>query len=152
WRTAPVIEGFVQVRPLEGRPASRATEVRILYDQHALYVGVRCHDDVRSIARLARRDNIPESDSIWISLDTLHDKRTAYVFAVNSAGVMADAIQSDGQGTNFDWDGVWEAHTQIDADGWTAEFRIPFLTVRFPRVPSQSWGFHVRRYISRFNE
>lgn len=152
WKLAPPLEGFVQSKPLEGKPASRDTEVRILYDDHALYVGVRCKDDQVSIARLGRRDSLPESDQIWINIDTQHDKRTAYVFAVNSAGVLADAVTSDGQSTNYDWDGVWDARTKISSDGWTAEFVIPFVTLRFPRAASQSWGFHVRRYISRFNE
>jgi hypothetical protein len=153
WKSAPVLEHFVQSKPLEGLPASRDTEVRILYDDHAIYVGVRCKDDQVSIARLGRRDASPESDSVWIAFDTQHDKRTAYIFGVNSAGVMSDGIESDGQGaTNLDWDGVWDVRTQISADGWTAEFAIPYVTLRFPRVPVQSWGFHVRRYISRFNE
>ena len=44
WVDAPPITAFTQTLPLEGAPASEETEVRILYDGDAVYVGARLHD------------------------------------------------------------------------------------------------------------
>jgi hypothetical protein len=154
WRLAPVLDGFVQVYPAEGRPASERTEVRILYDDHALYVSFRCFDShaAEIEPRLGRRDDLPESDDVVVALDPLLSRRSAYLFQVNSAGGRADGITVDGEDINFNWDGVWESRTHLDSQGWTAEFEIPFATLRFPRTPVQTWGFHVRRHILRLDE
>jgi len=154
WQLAPVLDGFVQASPNEGNAATERTEARILYDDRAIYLGVRCWDshaaEIRP--RLGRRDNLPESDWVALDLDTYHDRRSAYEFLVNTAGVQQDGIITEGQGGNNDWDGVWDARTSIDAEGWTVEMEIPFHTLRFPRTSPQTWGFHLTRYISRLKE
>src|SRR5262249_22215422 len=136
WARAPVLDGFVQVNPDEGKPASERTEVRIAYDDDSLYVAFRCWDTQAWTIRprLGRRDRMPESDWALIALDPFHDRRSAYLFLVNAAGVLSDGITTEGQGDNFNWDGVWEARTSIDAAGWSAEIAIPFSTLRFPRA------------------
>jgi hypothetical protein len=157
WRapaSAPLEGDFVQVQPDEGQPASERTEVRVAYDARALYVAFRCYDRRAAglAPRLGRRDNPPESDWVSLALDPYHDRKSAYVFTVTSAGVLADSILAEGQGENRNWDGVWVAAATIDADGWSAELEIPFSTIRFPGGDTQTWGFHVRRYISRLKE
>jgi hypothetical protein len=154
WQSAVVIRNFVQRYPIPGGPASEPTEVRVLYDDRALYLGVRCFDshaaEVRP--RLGRRDNPPESDVVAVGIDPFHDRHSAYYFTVNSAGVQSDAIMTDGQNDNWNWDGVWDAATSVDATGWTAEIEIPLATLRFRDVPRQEWGFYLYRYISRLHE
>ncbi|HJZ84790.1 MAG TPA: DUF5916 domain-containing protein [Polyangia bacterium] len=154
WQAAPPLDGFVQVEPNEGAAASEPTEVRIVYDQRALYVGFRCWDSRASqiAPRLGRRDAVPESDWVSVIVDPSPDRRSAYYFLVNSAGVVGDGVVIEGQGDSGDWDGVWTARTSIDDRGWSAEIEIPFSTLRFPRSGRQSWGIHVRRYISRLKE
>ena len=90
WASAPVTPIFTQIDPLEGQPASQRTEVRVLYDDDALYVGVRLYDTGPITARLGRRD-MPLGDSDWfgVMIDSYHDHRTAFGFDVNPAGVRA---------------------------------------------------------------
>jgi hypothetical protein len=154
WRNAPLLDGFVEMSPIEGVAAGERTEARVLYDDHAIYFGIRCFDShaAELRPRLGRRDYAPESDWIAIDLDTYHDRRSAFDFVVNISGVQSDGIFTEGHGLTTDWDGVWEAQTSIDAEGWSAEIMIPLATLRFPRQPVQTWGFHVRRYISRLQE
>src|SRR5262249_8486962 len=154
WRTAPVLSGFVQRVPEEGKPASEPTEVRIVYDDRAIYVAFRCYDSQAAEIRprLGRRDDAPESDWVLFAVDPFHDRRNAYLFLVNSAGVKTDGNLTEGANDDYSWDGIWEARTSIDASGWSAEIEIPLATLRFPRASAQTWGFHLRRYISRKKE
>jgi hypothetical protein len=155
WAVARPVTDFVQSDPDEGRPASEATEVRIVYDGKALYVGARLFDrDPGGIAsRLARRDVVTASDELRVLLDTYHDHRTAFQLAVNPAGVRRDAVAGD-DGSDFDdsWDPVWQVATSVDSLGWTVEMRIPFSQLRFSSAPHQVWGIRLVRWIQRKNE
>lgn len=152
WAAAPVTDAFTQIDPQEGKPASQRTEVRVLYDDDALYVGVRLHDTGPVTARLGRRD-MPLGDSDWfgLMLDSYHDHRTAFGFDVNPAGVRRDEVKTINQDDNS-WDAVWEVATSIDAGGWTVEYRIPFSQLRFSRESIQTWGVQFERVIGRNNE
>ena len=154
WQLAPVLDHFLQVFPHEGDPETERTEARILYDDHALYIAFRCWDSqAQTITpRLGRRDVLPASDFVGVYVDSQHDGRAAFEFLVNVAGLQADAIATEGQDDNFDWDGVWESETHIDPQGWTVEIAIPFSTLRFPRTSPQTWGLHIIRYHSRLRE
>src|SRR5947209_3066877 len=82
----------------------------------------------------ARRDDAPEADWVEFAVDPFRDRRNAYVFMVNSAGVKTDGNLAEGAPDDFSWDGVWEARTSIDAEGWSVEIEIPLSTLRFPRA------------------
>jgi len=152
WSAAIPVTAFTQVDPEEGSPASEATEARILYDDEALYVGVRLHDRGRVSARLGRRDmNLEDSDWVGVVLDSYHDHRTAYSFDVNPAGVRRDALKTDA-GDDMSWDAVWDAAASRDSGGWTAEYRIPFSQLRFSPAAEQTWGIQLERVIGRRNE
>ncbi|HEX6038194.1 DUF5916 domain-containing protein [Longimicrobium sp.] len=152
WAAATPITTFTQMDPEEGRPASEATEARILYDDEALYVGVRMHDRGRVNTRLGRRDmNLGDSDWAGVVIDSYHDHRTAYSFDVNPSGVRRDALKTDG-GDDMTWDAVWDAAAHRDSAGWTAEYRIPFSQLRFSPATEQTWGIQVERIIGRRNE
>ena len=156
WRSAPAITAFLQREPDEGQPAPEATEVRLAYDDDALYVGARMFSkDPRAIvAIVARRDNETAAETFYISLDTYRDRRTAYTFGVTPAGVRLDFYHpvDDMDDTDSEFDPVWEARTAIDSLGWTAEMRIPFAQLRFSRADVQEWGINVARFVPQRNE
>ncbi len=155
WQEAPVITGFTQVLPLDGGEPSERTEVRVTYDADALYVGARLFDnEPAAIARrLGRRDSETSSDVFRVSIDSYHDHRTAFEFAVNAAGVRSDALAAnDNSYGDSSWDPVWEAAVGVDSLGWVAEIRIPFSQLRFSTDPEQTWGVNFTRQIFRKSE
>jgi hypothetical protein len=154
WRTAPPISEFKQWQPTEGKDPRFKTEAKVAYDGANLYVFVRAFDPhPDSIIRLLeRRDSFTPSDMIWLFVDSYHDRRTGYEFAVNAAGVKTDLAVYDGGNEDQAWDAVWEAATRIDSLGWTAEFRIPLSQMRYSRDRSHIFGFTIVRDIYRYSE
>jgi hypothetical protein len=153
WLRAAAFDRFVQLLPLEGEPVSEATEARILYDDEALYVGVRLHDGGVISSRLGPRDMPVAGDSDWfaVRLDSAHDHRTAFGFEVNPSGVRRDGVRTVHQ-DDVSWNPVWEVATSVDAEGWTAEFRIPFSQLRFGHDGAAGWGIQLERIIARKGE
>src|SRR6266446_2065478 len=152
WRLAPVIKDFRQFLPTEDANPSFPTEAKVAYDDHNLYVFVRAFDShPDSIKKLlARRDVRICCDQIKIVIDSYHDRRTGFEFAVNPGGVKRDyAMYGDDQQEDDAWDGVWEVATQVDSLGWTAEFRIPLSQLRYAHAPSNTFGFAIWRDIDR---
>jgi len=154
WRDAPKINAFQEFDPNPGKAPRFATEVRVAYDARNFYVFIRAFDPEpkRILKLLARRDIRTASDQLKIIVDSYHDRRSGYEFAVNPAGVKRDyAISNDGNEDDA-WDGVWEAGTQVDSLGWTAEFRIPLSQMRYAQAESNTFGFAVWRDIDRYKE
>jgi hypothetical protein len=153
WAAAPPISGFIQREPDEGAPASESTEVRVLYDDDALYIGARLYDSKPDSirAQLARRDRITNSDRFLVFLDCYHDRRTGFYFGVNAAGTLYDGTLFNDDWDSDTWDGVWEGKVGRDSSGWTAELRIPYSQLRFERRKTQ-WGINFKREIARRNE
>jgi hypothetical protein len=170
--TTPVTE-FWQEQPDEGQPASEATEVRIVYTADTLYVGVVCYDRVPGsiIVSDSRRDApLDDTDSFRLILDTYRDRLNGFVFGTNPAGIEYDGqVTNEGQGGgglgasqraqagagggfNLNWDGAWQVRARISEIGWSAEFAIPFRTLRFPPGRDQTWGVNFQRNIRRRNE
>jgi hypothetical protein len=149
WAAAPVIDDFVQKQPVEGAPPSERTEVRFLYDDHALYVGARMHkaDPAAIQAPVSRRDQGGQAEHLWVHLDSWLDRRTAYAFGVTAAGTRLDRYyDADDEGAWDDaFDPVWVARVARDSAGWTAELRIPFSQLRFTARAAQTWGLNVSR-------
>ena len=154
WSAATPATNFIQQDPHEGQPATQPTEVRFLYDADALYIGARMFDSLgaRGVrTQLTRRDQQDDGDNLRFVFDMYHDHIGRTIFQVDPSGVKYDAGQSS---PNADpaWDPVWEVATKIDAQGWTAEFRIPFSQLRFSRDSVQTWGMQIWRLVSRLNE
>jgi hypothetical protein len=155
WRAAAPITDFTQIDPEEGKPASQRTEVRFLYDDDALYVGAKMYDTTGAkgvTTRLVRRDANFDSDFLDIEIDSYHDHLSRAIFQVNPSGAKLDQIGIGPSCCDNSWDPVWEAATHVDDDGWTAEVRIPFSQLRFPRDSVQVWGLQVARLIKRRDE
>ncbi len=154
WKTAPASTGFTQHAPDDGAPATEPTEVRVAFDDHALYVAALCRDSEPSKVRkrLGRRDAETDSDWFAVLLDPYFDRRSGYLFAANPAGAVTDAVLSNDVDQDDSWDGVWETRAVVDGEGWAIEFRIPFNQIRFPKKDEYVWGINFRRMIRRRNE
>lgn len=157
WSRLTPIADFVQQQPREGQAPTEATEVFIAYDDEAIYVGARLHRrDPKELARaVTRRDGYGNSEKFTITFDPQMDRRTAVGFGVSVAGVRSDfrhTQDDDMRGRESQFDPVWTAATQEDASGWTAEMRIPFSQLRFPKAERQRWGLQMDRYLPDKNE
>ena len=146
---------FVQRDPQQGQPATQQTEVAFVYTEEALYVGARMTVGLGPGAGAGHPPGPGgDSDQLLVSLDTYHDLRTAYTFAITAAGVRIDYYHSaDFEGRReYSYDPVWEAATQVDSTGWSAEIRIPFTQLRFNAADQQVWGVNVARLTPARNE
>ena len=182
WTGLQPLSGFTQRIPRDGEPATLQTEVRIGHDDDALYVGIRAHDDRPDLIVPGdgiRDFDLSQSDALVLILDTYNDGVNGFVFGTNPAGIEYDGQVVDqgggggggsggalsgggfgggrqqggsGGGFNLNWDGSWEVASSRDAGGWSAEFRIPFSTLRYRAGTRQDWGFNVLRRVRRVNE
>src|SRR5205809_6396542 len=154
WRTAERVTGFTQRDPTEGAAASESTVVYIAYDDAALYIGARLYDAHPDsiVARLARRDQGTNSDRFQVFIDPYHDKRSGFYFGVTAAGTLHDGTLFNDDWDDDSCDGVWEGKVTRDAQGWTAELRIPYSQLRFVRQSQYVWGINFRRDVARKNE
>jgi hypothetical protein len=154
WRSPDAVVTFYQREPDEGKPASERTEVRVAYDDDAIYVGARMFDGSPDsiIARLGRRDAQTNSDELDLFIDPYHDYRDGFYFGVNAAGTLLDGVLYNDEWSDNSWDGVWEGKAHIDDQGWTVEMRIPFSQLRFKNQSVYTWGINFERDIGRRNE
>jgi hypothetical protein len=168
WARAVPIDDFRQREPTEGTAATERTEVRIVYDEQGLYIAVMAFDSQpdQVVGRLLQRDKLMEpdffggglqfagDDAVAILLDPFHDHRSGVVFATNPNGAEFEALLSnEGRDINIDWRGVWEVAGTRTSDGWSAEFAIPWPSLRYPDAAvGEPWGLNVFRVIRRKNE
>lgn len=170
WQAVTPTGGFIQTSPDEGEPASQSTEVRVVYTEDAIYFGFILYDDDPGtiVVSDTRRDaDLSDQDAVLFILDTYLDEQNGFLFGTNPAGMQYDGqLSKAGQGTsmlggsiggagggfNINWDGVWDVRVMTGDFGWSAEFRIPFRTIRFPGNDAQSWGVNFQRNITRRNE
>ncbi len=157
WTLGVPMTDFIQRIPRTGELSDERTEVRVLYDDDNLYVGVSAFDSRPALVvkELKKDFDINGTDLIQVIIDSLHDGRTGFSLSTNPAGAKRDnqlsAINSAGGGV--DWDGVWDVKARrLEEGGWVAEYEIPFKTMRFSGAPSQVWGLQVARRIPRLNE
>lgn len=157
WQHGEWYSDFVQFHPYEGQSPAEQTAFKILYDDSHLYIAIRCYDSKPETIerRLSRRDST-SGDYVMVFIDSLHDLRTSYCFAVNAAGVKADQIlpedSFDERTVDLSWDPIWEVKTAVDSQGWTAEMKIPFSQLRFSTTGEQVWGLEVWRELFRNGE
>lgn len=157
WQTAVPVTDFVQAEPNEGAAPVDGMQVRILYDETSLWIGAQM--DSRNgaggvQAPMSRRDDGDQAEYLQIELDTYLDRRTAYMFGVTASGVRLDHYHPSDNEDDYDqqFEPVWEARTSVSADGWSAEFRIPFSQLRFNDAPERIWGMNIKRWRPTLNE
>ena len=175
WAQAVPVSGFLQSAPDEGQPATERTEVRVVFTRDTIFFGVVCYDQDPSsiIVSDSRRDSsMNDADSFQLVLDTFSDSQNGFVFGTTPAGQEYDGqvinegggralfgqagaggfSRGSGRGFNLNWDGAWQVRTQLSEIGWSAEFAIPFRTIRYPERIEQLWGANFQRNIRRRNE
>ena len=175
WAAVEPVSGFSQSAPDEGEPATERTEVRVVFTEDTIFFGIVCYDRDPSLIIVSdsRRDSsMNNSDSFQMVLDTFSDRQNGFVFGTTPAGQEYDAQMANegggrslfgggggggfsrgsGEGFNLNWDGAWQVRTQTSEIGWSAEFAIPFRTIRYPAREYQSWGVNFQRNIRRRNE
>jgi Domain of unknown function (DUF5916) len=167
WSQVAPLTSFWQIAPDEGAPASQPTEVRILFTDDTLYFGVVCRDSEPGgiVVNESRRDSeLTDTDSFQIVLDTYRDLQSGFVFGTNPSGLEFDGqVTNEGQGGGFtlgsslsgfnkNWDASWSVRTRTGDFGWSAEFAIPFATLRYDRAKAPVWGLNLQRNIRRRNE
>jgi len=155
WSLAQPATDFRQERPIEGATASERTEVRVLFDDKNIYFGIRAFDSDAghvNARELVRDASFSNDDKVEILLDTYHDRRNAFRFAVNPLGTQQDALITDeGRDVNLSWDAPWISQGRIDTEGFVVEIAIPLTTLRFTEG-IDTWGFNVSRIIRRKDE
>ncbi len=166
WEFTIPYSNFRMVEPQPNQDPTEKTELRVLYDDANLYIGILCYDSEpsRIAANSLAHDSggqqefwgfghVPHTlsdDTLKVLLDPFQDKRTAYIFFVNPRGGWSEGLTSGGQ-ASLNWDGIWEPKSRILDNGWSAELRIPFKTISF-KPGLAVWGINVERYIARKQE
>ncbi|MCB1023615.1 MAG: carbohydrate binding family 9 domain-containing protein, partial [Acidobacteria bacterium] len=152
WLSAAVFRDFIQTSPGDNTAPSKRTEAYLAYDEKYLYVAFKCWDEKEKIrATIVKRDDVFNEDNVHIFLDTYDDQRRAYLLGWNPLGIQADAIFTDGQGSDFSIDIVMESKGKIHDWGWSIEAKIPFESLRYRAGKGKMWGFNAARSIHRLN-
>jgi hypothetical protein len=146
WKTAEVAKDFEQNSPVEKAPISFPTEVRITYDNTAIYIGAMCYDNAPDsiLRQLGLRDDYPNADNFRVVFDTYNSQQDAFDFTVTASNVQNDSRFSD---NNFN--AVWTSNVKILPNGWSVEMEIPWSALRFPSTKEQTWGLQLTRSIQR---
>ncbi len=170
WQLITPINTMTQIKPKFGAPATEKTEIRVAFSKNTFYVSVVCYDSSPEniVVSDSRRDaDLSDEDSFLFIIDTYNDKQNGFLFGTNSNAMEYDAqIDNEGKGnfnsnrqqggviggTNLNWDASWEVKAETGDYGWSAEFAIPFRSLRFSSGDNQSWGINFQRNISKTNE
>jgi hypothetical protein len=156
WEKAPEAGDFIQFEPQRGDPASVKTTVRVLYDEKFIYFGFLCYDPQpeRIVARETKRDaGLKGDDSVFVLLDTFHDRRTCYYFATNFLGTQLDGrVTENGRTEDNTWDGIWKSAGQKTEFGWSAEIAVDLSCLKYEPGENKSWGLGLGRVIPRILE
>ncbi|HTL82154.1 MAG TPA: DUF5916 domain-containing protein [Bacteroidia bacterium] len=146
WNDAEVAGNFIQYDPAENTPVSYPTEVRVLYDNTAIYLAAMCYDEHPDSIKqqLGKRDDYLNVDDFMVRFDTYNTQQDAFTFAVSASGVQRDFLVSD---PNFN--AVWNSAVKILSNGWSVEIAIPWSALRFPTSKIQEWGVQFARNIKR---
>ena len=151
WQTATRVSNFTQREQDFGQPASETTEVAVAFDDHTLWIGVWCHqkDMSKIVAKSMQRDfEYKAEDNFQVLVSPYNDKRNGYLFVVNPLGARADLLVAGNEDYNSNWNGIWDAKTSRDENGWYAEIMIPYNALKFRNEEIQEWALNFERYIS----
>jgi hypothetical protein len=154
WQNKAAISNFTQRELDYGKEASELTTVLVVYDDLAMYIGVRCYQKANTIhAKFMQRDfSYEQDDNFQVMLSPFNDKRNGYLFVVNPNGARADLLVSGNEEANIDWNGVWDARTSVTKEGWFVEIRIPFNSLQFKKEDIHNWAINFERNTRYINE
>lgn len=153
WEKAPEAGDFIQLQPEKGEPASEKTVVKVLYDESYIYFGFWCYDSEpqKIAARMTKRDeDLRSDDSVYVLIDTFHDRRTCYYIGTNLLGTQWDGrITENGRTFDSTWDGIWKSAAQRADFGWTAEIAVQLSSIKYEPGKNKMWGLSLGRGIPR---
>jgi hypothetical protein len=153
WSGAPEAGDFIQLQPEKGNPASERTIAKILFDENNVYFGFWCYDSEpqKIAARMTKRDDdIRSDDSVYVLIDTFHDRRSCYYVSTNLLGTQWDGrITENGRTFDSTWDGIWKAAARKTDFGWTAEFAVELSGIKYEPGENKTWGLSLGRGIPR---
>jgi hypothetical protein len=153
WQTVPIATDFIMFQPDNGKPVpeNKRTEVRVLYDNEAIYVSALLYDNEpnKILKEINKRDDFGAADFFGIFINGYNDGQQNFQFFVNAADGQADCLATDSNGEDYSWDAVWDSKTLITSFGWTVEMRIPYAALRFSSEKKQTWGVNFFREIKR---
>ena len=153
WENASTASDFVMLEPDNGKaiPQEKRTNVKVLYDNDAIYIGAILYDDEpnKILKEISQRDNFGTSDLFGVFINGFNDGQQDFMFYVSAADVQADCIMTDANGEDYSWDAVWISKASITKDGWIVEIKIPYSALRFSAENKQTWGINFFREIKR---
>ena len=153
WKTSPIASDFLMVAPGNGTPIpnKHKTEVKIVYDNEAVYVSAKLFDDQpdKILKELTLRDDFATADHFGVFLNGYNDGQQEFRFFVSAAGVQQDGLYTDALGEDFSWDAIWKSEIKITDFGWVVEMKIPYAALRFPKSDVQTWGINFYREVRR---
>ncbi|MBD3583244.1 DUF5916 domain-containing protein [Flavobacterium selenitireducens] len=155
WQSAPVAADFIMFEPDNGKPIdpSKKTEVRVLYDNQAIYIGATLYDDEPSkmLKEITERDDFGTSEHFGVFINGFNDGQQDYRFFVSAAGVQMDALAVE-ENEDFSWNAIWSSDVQVTDSGWVVEMRIPYAALRFSNETVQTWGLNFYRELRRYRQ
>ncbi len=154
WKMANIATDFVQNSPNPGKLPAQKTEVRVLYDNTAIYIGAVMYDVANDsiLRQYSNRDEEDNTDIFAVFIDTYNDDQNAFGFVVHPTGVQWDARYSAGGEQDISWNAVWKSEVHIDDKNWYAEIKIPYSAIRFSNAEEQTWGINFGRKIRRLRQ
>ena len=153
WAKADIAKDFLMINPDNGKtePKERRTEVKVVYDNDAIYIGATLYDNEPSKIRkeLASRDSDASADIFGVFINGYNDSQQEARFAVSAAGVQTDAMYTSNGNQDLSWNAIWDSHVEITNYGWVVEMKIPYAALRFSSEKKQTWGLNFYRDINR---
>ncbi|MDL2144997.1 DUF5916 domain-containing protein [Flavobacterium tructae] len=152
WKNVSPATDFVMYQPDNGKPIpdNQRTEVRVLYNNDAIYIAATLHDDPAKILKeISQRDNFGTSDMFGVFINGFNDGQQNFQFFVSAADVQGDCIMTDANGEDYSWDAVWLSKAVLNDKGWAVEIKIPYAALRFSAADKQTWGINFYREIRR---
>lgn len=153
WKQAETASNFVMFEPDNGKaaPNELRTEVKVLYDNDAVYIGAILYDnDAQSILKeITERDNFGVSDSFGVFINGYNDGQQDFQFYVTASNGQADCNFTSQDGEDYSWNAIWESKSKITEFGWVVEMKIPYAAIRFPESEEQVWGINFFREVRR---
>lgn len=153
WENAAIASDFITLEPDNGKPVpeGKKTEVKILYDNDAIYIGAKMFDDEpdKILKEISQRDNFGTADLFGVFINGFNDGQQDFMFYVSAADVQGDCIMTDAAGEDYSWDAVWISKAVLNENGWTVEIKIPYSALRFSQENKQIWGINFFREIKR---
>ncbi|RZJ53749.1 MAG: hydrolase [Flavobacterium sp.] len=153
WDAAAIASDFVMFEPDNGKsiPESRKTEIKVLYNNDAIYIGATMYDEEpnKILKEISQRDNFGTADIFGVFINGFNDGQQNFEFFVSAADVQGDCIMTDAIGEDYSWDAIWISKAMLTDKGWVVEMKIPYAALRFSAENKQTWGINFFREIKR---